>query len=584
MNKLDLYINASDIVNNKLEKIKEIFIKFYGERYRLKIEDSLNNFIFIPYLMPKQVSYLIKDYEKEVSVKYQTEFLTSINQVDNKNFFKDYSFSNKVFIPLNQLYELIDKLKDNSIKEWEFQNLKELLSSMLKIEINDNNINDSINYFLNIKPSYLNILEKYNEEISKYKELKEEINSYEESVNKLNNDYNIIFFELIEQYLSEKDKEYIKKCKEQNQHLYIFNLECDNSFCDLEYYSTGLIDYFNEDEISLNDESISDWKKQIIKKKRIEYFKLKGLDLGNNYDDYMNYPDIKSFIPTKELIDEIKLIKEELTNRGLKKQFELTPLYKKFSPIFDNLGLATDNFSHRLLLYGGEVQLEKSRNIMACVSPGLNKDNNLLNLLYLQLKDFDALEHFLVHELNHVVESSLIYQDEKQYMVKSGFDALTNAKIDEKVDLNTVPKRDFEYLNEIINELLAQDIHKLMNQEGLYLFNEPGKSKTSGFTSYENVKIFVEDFYHEFKDILFESRLLNNMDVLTNEVGYDNLVDLNNLIKNFFVDFQGFSYYQVIKDIKDKVKNESTELYFEYYNKSRDILNKMKEYKDVKNK
>ena len=48
-----------------------------------------------------------------------------------------------------------------------------------------------------------------------------------------------------------------------------------------------------------------------VKSDRVKYFKAKGLDLGNNYEDYENSEEAKKLLPDKELVETVYTIKKE---------------------------------------------------------------------------------------------------------------------------------------------------------------------------------------------------------------------------------------------------------------------------------
>ena len=79
----------------------------------------------------------------------------------------------------------------------------------------------------------------------------------------------------------------------------------------------------------------------------------------------------------------------------------------------------------------------------------------------------------------------------------------TEEEVDNSYDDGT--HRDYELLNEIINELLAQDITRTMHEAGIYLYSSPENAKNNGATSYQYAARLVIDFYNEFKPLIIES-------------------------------------------------------------------------------
>ena len=63
-----------------------------------------------------------------------------------------------------------------------------------------------------------------------------------------------------------------------------------------------------------------------------------------------------------------------------------------------------------------------------------------------------------------------------------------------------------ERLNEIINELIAQEISQIMSESGQYIFNTKEDKKITGGTSYEKTKFLVKNFYRYLIEILLSYR------------------------------------------------------------------------------
>lgn len=585
MNKLDQLLNKNEIISNKLEKIKETYIKFYGEKYRDKIDESFNNLTIIPYMMPKAIKSNFFDISKDISNELKKSFLNMINfeaTEDNiKLFFENASFEYLNIIPIARVYKLIEKRETDNLSNYEKTQLFENLSNILKVEVNENNLENAIENIMKYKLSFDEIILRYNDTMTKYRDLQKENQIYNENVNKLEKEYTLVFFQMIKDYLSLKDKTYIESVKNNPRNFYISDLECKDIFCNYTFYNQGLIDFFSkESDIILNDSETSSWRIDEIKNSRIKYFKLQGLDLGSDYENYMNHPEIKNYYPSSLLTSTVSKVKTELKKRLAKENFKLTPVYKEYFDYLSNMNLKTlDGFTEKLLFYTKEVNYELFDNITigTYVVPSVTNDNRLHSLLVYDLNlEERYLDQILLHELNHIVESNLVDITEEKGIVKTGFDYLdVDFKSDEYEDET---RRDFEYLNEVINELLMQDMHIMMNQEELYIFNTKENTKVTGLTSYEHVKSFIKDFYISYKEDLKEARLSSDITNLFNKVGKENLIDLNNLIVKFFDNFDGMVYYSLIRDLRDKKETERTILYNELLEESKNIFSRMQSY------
>ena len=96
-------------------------------------------------------------------------------------------------------------------------------------------------------------------------------------------------------------------------------------------------------------------------------------------------------------------------------------------------------------------------------------------------------------------------------------------------------------------------------------------------TSYERFKLLVENFYVDFKEEIKHCRVMGDMDYLYNLVGRDNFLELNELINNFADYFDDKKYYEMFDDWNDWIGTVDTIYFDECLEKSRIILEKMKE-------
>ena len=344
------------------------------------------------------------------------------------------------------------------------------------------------------------------------------------------------------------------------------------------------MNFFNkESEDLLNNEETSSWKKEEIKNSRIKYFQNQGLNLGFDYDSYLNYHEIDKYYPNPKLISTVTKVKQELKKRLAKKQFELTPVYKEYFDYLQSFNIKTiDYFSEDLLFYTEELgyKLFDVIAIGTYVSPVITSKNKLHSLLYFDLNTTKSYQdQFFLHELNHIIESNLLSVNDNNYVVKTGFDYLT-IDLKEQED-GDEERREFEYLNEVINELFSQEIHEKMNDAGIYIFNSKDDTKIQGGTAYETVRNLIINFYNYYKEDIKEARLNFDMTNFFNKVGKDNLIALNNLVVTFFDNFGGFAYYSLIQELRNGEETERTILYKKLLQESKDILNRMKNYQEL---
>ena len=79
MNKLDQLLNKNEIINNNINILKELYIKFYGDNYRYKIEERFRNLTIIPYMMPRSIKRNLFEISQNISNELKKSFFNNIN-------------------------------------------------------------------------------------------------------------------------------------------------------------------------------------------------------------------------------------------------------------------------------------------------------------------------------------------------------------------------------------------------------------------------------------------------------------------------------------------------------------------------
>ena len=193
------------------------------------------------------------------------------------------------------------------------------------------------------------------------------------------------------------------------------------------------------------------------------------------------------------------------------------------------------------------------------------------------------IDHNIVHELNHLFELSLSKVEEDHYEVICGWDVINgtiNQRERKPVDTLTEDKtkRSYELFSEIINELIAQEICEILQQEKKHVFDTEENAKIRHTTSYEHTFFLVRDFFQEFKKEIIESRSNGNIEVIWNKVGKENFDELNELFHVFFEHFQGFKVYSLMQSLKNKEDTQQTRIYYDLVEKRDKILEKMRKH------
>jgi hypothetical protein len=141
-------------------------------------------------------------------------------------------------------------------------------------------------------------------------------------------------------------------------------------------------------------------------------------------------------------------------------------------------------------------------------------------------------------------------------------------------------KRNYEMLNEIMNEFIAQDICTILHQNGITFTTDLENSKNTGGTSYQVILGgFTRTFYELYKDEIIESRKTGDMSKIFDVVGKDNFEQFNDMLRDYSARFQGMDIYKLHRDLHNNVDNEDTRYYHECIDKAKELYSKFKENK-----
>lgn len=640
-------LNGTNTIITNIDKYIEGFVLAYGEDRREEITNKFKNMFVIGYLTNNEKKSLIDKTIKEESLKYQEEFLNSLNISNAKEmipkifgFGHDYKNLYHINGYINYKKEMakgIEGRKQEFLKEgYEF--IKRYLN--ISYEEYIDNINNGIGFDINNKlPSYVknnilyycdlnnadNDLNRYRKQaISFLNELGFEeddidnhyllekyndINKIADNIDRLNNKldsefeylkpyedeikyidkleveidlkYKKILLQNMAKYFTSKDKEQLEELLKKD---YIYDSELKKIMSYKIFVSKGngknpLIESFSkENEDKLNNISTSEWIKNTIMEERIEYFKAIGIDLGDNYSDYINNDKVKESIPPAYLANEVMNIINDNKNQKNIEIFEANPINKKIKEEIERKGYLDKDISFNARL---------NNNPITCVNPNVIYESGkykLGGLVLIHIEDSNSLDHYIVHELNHVLELSLTSVNGNKYQGICGWDILSgdiNQQGLEEVDTLSKDnnKRNYELFNEIINELLAQKVSEMMEQNDLFIFNTKDNNKYKNTTSYERMRPFVIDFFDEYLPSIIDSRKDGNISSLFNEIGEKNFNDLNNLLIRFNELFSEFRFYALAKAKKEGRITDDT-MFFDELMKEKDmILENMRNYK-----
>ena len=401
-------------------------------------------------------------------------------------------------------------------------------------------------------------------------------NKLEEEAQTLLQKYYLQILSEFKEYLNPNDQINLEKAIRTGVSV---NFECvNNGLFDLSGYQS-IIEYFDlESDKKLMDPAIPDYQKYFIKTGRIKYFKYRGINLGENYEDYEANPKCREIWPNKVEIDKIK---ERIRNYLNKYNIELysqNPFYLQTIAEATNAHFMDNDVFDPYTISQG----------MTCVNPNIVQKNGecvLCPMIYIFSAGTEFADVRLIHELNHVLELSLREVTGDKYSYICGWDC-GSGKInqngvdfsDTTTDYTQAKKRDYELFSEIINELLAQRICRLMHESGTFILDDENNYKIAGGSSYEKLKCLVRDFVEMYLEEIIASRRDNNIGIILNRVGEENFNKLNELINEFAKCFPGFTFHRLMTELQTNQDTELTRKFNAFIARRNEILQAMREY------
>lgn len=380
----------------------------------------------------------------------------------------------------------------------------------------------------------------------------------------MNNKYIIDFLQSIECYMNEQDKNLL------NNYLASSNKDFSELMRQLNitkivgerFISNGLLDSFsNNSNERLNNENTSDYIKKTIMDERVKYYKLIGIyDEQIPAKEFLETSIAKQNIPKQEFIDD---------SISKKQHFKKTA-EDEIIKMFSNYNESIEKLESLDLLDVSPIDscLDIFRDGVICVQPSARIENGVPKLTpILFFSKEKCLDNYIdvmfVHEINHVIETSLLECTKDGLKCKTGFEILTGNGV-----------RNYERFSEITNHMIAMSVTEAMHRDGVFLFDSKEKSKINGATSYEQQSIFVTNFFKKFKKEIMTARVSNDLDSLYNVVGKENFEALNNTVNSSL----NLHMMQACRDYYYKKETEEAKEYEKLLVVSSSIYNSMVEH------
>ena len=161
------------------------------------------------------------------------------------------------------------------------------------------------------------------------------------------------------------------------------------------------MDSFSEEATrTLSNTAEPEWVKTKIKQDRIKYFQIHGIDYGNDYVLYLHDAEIEKVWPTSEQLQKMQDSKSFWENKQNVEFFNSLPFNLQIQKNIEEMHLlhSFDSFDARL--YSIDVP-------GTFVNHGLAKTKDsfeLYPMLVVRSDDNGAIDHDIVHELDHLYE------------------------------------------------------------------------------------------------------------------------------------------------------------------------------------
>ena len=341
----------------------------------------------------------------------------------------------------------------------------------------------------------------------------------------------------------------------------------------------SLFAFSKEHEEELHDEHANAWRVHETMKKRIAYFKANGLDFGYNYEDYLDKDEVKAIWPSYERIEQLQNSYDEILNQYHNEYFDSLPENKKIRQEIEERGFLDKNDSFDAAIY---------KKYGTFLNPNVVLKSNGYETSSLLVVGCDFTGNFndydVVHELNHLFELFLDSVHGDHYSIIVGWDKIDEVMAKTKNAAETVhiskEKRSYELLNEIINELISQDICKMMHDDGVFVFDNPEDSRYKNITSYEHSLFLVREFYEQNQEAIVKSRRNGNIGLIFDTVGQENFDELNSLFDIYYENFSGFRIYGLIDSLKNHEDTDATRVYYDLVDRKNQIMANMDIYEN----
>ena len=462
-------IFLTDTLKDNIPNLIEVFVSFYGEEHRERIEKKFNDLVIMGYANYTSYAKFNQSDNSEDAARVVTNPIKNaidmeISKICNEAVqvfsketgIKDEKKLQRLFgyyynFTSPDIGYLVGEPQDFYRKRLIVKLVNDYYGTEFK-EFDDEEFKDYYEEIKKLVPAYLKANDVYNREydsrVKKYEDYYEKLKILSSSILEK---YEYDFLKEIYEYLPSFDKSVVD---ENTLSTYRYYLKSSNVLIGGEYfYSNSLIEAFSKkSNEQLADEEVDEYIKESILTDRIFFFNSFGFKLGDNYEDYINNEEVMKIYPSEEMVQKIVDAKKKYGLGYRKELFLSLPHHQK----------ALDEINSIDFLEDPDPFMDTG-NEKTCIEVTFEKkDGKLISrpILYMSIDLLnDSFDCNLCHELNHLYELEYLGTKGNINYSLCGWDyivdevALPNSVEDY---YQTEPKRDYELVNEIINEFIAQ--------------------------------------------------------------------------------------------------------------------------------
>ena len=587
-------------------EIIDAIVEVYGKRHRAQIEDRLNNLYVNSYVTATDIQndYTMKrsNFAAMLAVKFLRNIGVEVSKETEDEVYKRGTFSLREedrellkqyfgttsFSEYGKILSFNDKFSNPENDHVRRVNIAKRCDVLMEmgLEISPENYEEVIQTeqgqeYLKRVMSIYKVAAECEDEFNQFKEANKDYIEYLEKVKKYEQE---LAFKYMKEYAKRIapycDKELADKIEQAlaKNHTsdYRFTQEVDKDEIFIARYGKPTILAFSKNsEKQLAKDTFESFR---VKSDRIKYFCAKGLDLGNNYEDYENSEEAKKLLPDPKLVEKLYAIQEECDREKDMEFFLNTGNYEACKRNILAQGIKIqDNFSK-----------EFAENGVTCIVPNVRQDDNgnyqLFNIVHLPLVKLlnEYKDVQIIHELLHVVESSMKQLSEDKIYFKFGFDETVEQICHNEAELivddvqtdPNEPKRTYELFSENLHQELAIEVTRRLHEKGIYLYGDPKLAKETGSTSYEHYNVITANFRKVYRQEIIDGMMADSKDRITDIVGKENFEKLNETVK----EYAELPYYKMMDDLINKQDTELTRKRQELAKRGAQIVEDMIEY------